>query len=254
MPAIGTTQSAKMDLAYLSRSFATGLHIVVINQMKIQSFAWVSDPIRHPIFVDPPHIYKPAWLAFEFVCRSSTGGPIAAIFANDGSRVELDPRFNITSYNASTIIVSAPRGLRDIDDLTIQCVLPRGEKKNVTITIASSCGEGYTQCRDGKCIQQTKLCDGIAHCPDHSDEDKAFCKMPMRPSVIVTPPFVEVPAWKPFQFTCVSTDGSQIDAIFKADGSSVYLDPRFQVTRYNNSALQITAPEGLRDKEDVEIE
>lgn len=76
----------------------------------------------------------------------------------------------------------------------------------------------------------------------------------MRPSVIVTPSFVKVSAWRPFQFTCISIDGSQIDAIFKADGSSVYLDPRFQVTRYNESALHINAPEGLRDKEDVVIE
>ncbi|KAH9281039.1 Low-density lipoprotein receptor [Echinococcus granulosus] len=212
------------------------------------------EPIRHPIFVDPPHIYKPAWVAFEFVCRSSTGSPIAAIFVGDGSRVELDPRFTVTTYNTSTIIVKAPRGLRDIDDLTIQCVLPTGQKKNVTITIASSCGEGYTQCDDGNCIPQTKLCDGIAQCPDHSDEDKAFCKTLLRPPVIVTPPVVEAPAWKPFQFTCVSTDGSQMNAVFKADGSSVYLDPRFRITRYNISALRITAPEGLRDKEDVEIE
>ncbi|VDM32229.1 unnamed protein product [Hydatigera taeniaeformis] len=211
------------------------------------------EPTRHPILIDPPHIYKPAWITFEIVCSSSTEGPVKAIFAHDGSRVELDPRFNVTSYNASTVIINAPNGLRDNDDLTIQCVSTRGQMKNVTITIASGCGEGYTQCRDGTCIQQTNLCDGVTHCSDHSDEDKVFCKMPIS-SIIVTPPFVEVPAWKPFQFTCTTTEGSQVDAIFKADGSSVHSDPRFIVTRYNDSALHISAPEGLDDKEAVEIE
>ena len=78
------------------------------------------EPSRYPVFIDPPHIYNPAWKPFEIICRSATGSPVSAVFAHDGSRVDSDPRFRVSTYNDSTIIISAPKGLRDVDDLAIR--------------------------------------------------------------------------------------------------------------------------------------
>ena len=78
-----------------------------------------------------------------------------------------------------TIAAENVKTLKTLYPLSIfhlRCVLESGEKKNVTITITSSCGEGYTQCRDGTCIRSTDLCDGRAQCRDRSDEDEIFCK------------------------------------------------------------------------------
>ncbi|KAM7543200.1 hypothetical protein Aperf_G00000009526 [Anoplocephala perfoliata] len=217
------------------------------------------EPEKPPIYTESTSIYKPAWTPFEFICGSLTGGPVIAVFAKDGSRVNLDPRFRVSSFNDTTTIVSAPRGLRDIDDTVIQCVEPSGQKWNISIVITSNCEEGYVQCADGKCIQEAKVCDGIAHCPDHSDEDRDFCRVtvtsrPPTPSVIITPPNVDIPAWRPFDFTCTSPDGNRVDGVFSVDGSPVDSDPRFRVLRYNASAIQISAPYGLRDTDDVQIE
>lgn len=80
--------------------------------------------------------------------------------------------------------------------------------------------------------------------------------MPTRPPpspIIVFPPTIDVPAWQPFNFTCFSPEGIRLDAIFKADGSLVEKDPRFQVIRYNVSYIQVTAPEGLPDSGDMQI-
>lgn len=77
-------------------------------------------PEKPPIDAEQSSIYKPAWTPFEFICGRLTGDPVTVIFAKDGSRVDMDPRFRVSSVNGSTAIVSAPRGLRDIDDTVIQ--------------------------------------------------------------------------------------------------------------------------------------
>ncbi|VDD74247.1 unnamed protein product, partial [Mesocestoides corti] len=212
------------------------------------------DPVRPSIVADPRHIYKPAWMDFEFICRSSDGGQIDAVFARDGSRVDADPRFRVTVYNESALVVSAPEGLRDVDDLTIQCISTTGQKRDIVITITGSCGSGYTQCRDGRCIQLSHLCNGIPQCQDHSDESRNFCQGPTTPTLLIAPQKIDVSAWENFAFSCVSNDGSRVSVVFKADGSPVETDSRFRVTRYNTSNLLVTAPRGLRDIDDMEIE
>lgn len=72
--------------------------------------------------------------------------------------------------------------------------------------------------------------------------------------MIITPGSISETAWRPFGFTCVSADGSRVDAVFKADSSQVDADPRFIVTRYNESTLYISAADGLRDVDDMLIE
>ncbi len=43
-----------------------------------------------------------------------------AVFKPDGSRVEVDPRFQVNPYNATAIEIVAPMGLRGIDDMIIE--------------------------------------------------------------------------------------------------------------------------------------
>ena len=71
---------------------------------------------------------------------------------------------------------------------------------------------------------------------------------------MASPEVVNVPAWRPFEFTCTSADGSHVDAVFKMDGSAVDADPRLRVIRYNASVLRVTAPRGFRDIDDAQIE
>ncbi len=84
-------------------------------------FAFVDIP-RPPIMVDPPSIEKPAWQRFEFICRSPAGSRVSVVFTGDGALVNQDPRFQVTMRNSSYAIVTAPEGLRDLDDLRIEYV------------------------------------------------------------------------------------------------------------------------------------
>lgn len=130
-----------MDLVFLDSHFVITLHTAWIVQMRIQHSVdvrqsliimlnyeiriylmvfFISVPDRPQIYVEPPNIYKPAWVPFEFVCGSYNSGQISAVFAVNGSRVHFDPRFRVSKFNDSTVVVNAPRGLRDIDDTIIQ--------------------------------------------------------------------------------------------------------------------------------------
>lgn len=33
------------------------------------------------------------------------------------------------------------------------------------------------KCKNGKCINNNKVCDGLSQCPDKSDEDTNMCKV-----------------------------------------------------------------------------
>ncbi|VUZ54762.1 unnamed protein product, partial [Hymenolepis diminuta] len=101
-------------------------------------------------------------------------------------------------YNTSTIRISAPYGLRDTDDLQIECITSTGKQADMSIIISDLCGRGYTKCKDGACISVSQLCDGTPHCSDRSDEDNRFCQEPIRPpvplpQVIVSPPKIDIP-------------------------------------------------------------
>lgn len=75
---------------------------------------------RPPIIADPPVVDMPPWHMFEFACTSTDGSQLEAYFSPDGRKVRGDPRFRVTRHNASTIVISAPRGLRDVDDMRIE--------------------------------------------------------------------------------------------------------------------------------------
>ncbi|VUZ54763.1 unnamed protein product, partial [Hymenolepis diminuta] len=72
---------------------------------------------RPPVIADPPLVDMPPWHMFEFACTSTDGTQLEAYFSPDGRKVRDDPRFLVTRHNVSTIVVSAPKGLRDVDDL-----------------------------------------------------------------------------------------------------------------------------------------
>lgn len=78
--------------------------------------------------------------------------------------------------------------------------------------------------------------------------------LPPGPPVTVYPPIIDKPAWRPFEFTCYSPEGLRIDAFFRDSGTSLDRDPRFRVTRYNESYIRVSAPEGLPDTADIQIE
>lgn len=77
---------------------------------------------------------------------------------------------------------------------------------------------------------------------------------PPTPPVIVTPPIINLPPYRAFELTCISSDGSRVNAIFKGDRSPVDKDPRFRIIQYNSSTVTVIAPYGLRDTDDVQIE
>ncbi|VDL57403.1 unnamed protein product [Hymenolepis diminuta] len=219
------------------------------------------EPIRLPsrpgIIITPPIISILAWRPFEFTCVNSDGSRVDAVFKKDGSPVDGDPRFRVNRFNGSALYVSASEGLRDIDDLRIECVSATGQREEITITISDECGLGFSKCKDGRCIKTSQFCDGTSNCQDGSDEDPRFCEVPSSrppgPGLIVYPSRIAVPAWRPFEFTCISPDGGRISAVFKTNGSSVGADRRFQIIRYNTSAIQLRAPYGLLDIHDMQI-
>ncbi|KAM3183920.1 hypothetical protein ACTXT7_009401 [Hymenolepis weldensis] len=223
-------------------------------------FCRVLEPERPPVgpvIVIPPIINVPAWERFEFTCYSSDGSRISAVFKNDGSPVDVDSRFQVMRYNTSTLQIRALGGLPDTADVEIECITESDRRTQVPINIFKECGRGYTKCKDGQCIRESQWCDGTPHCRDGSDEDAVFCIEPIRPSapaVIVTPSRIDVRAWQPFNFTCISADESRLRPVFSADGSSVDLDPRFRVTAYNASTLVVAAVYGIRDIDDMQIE
>lgn len=74
------------------------------------------------------------------------------------------------------------------------------------------------------------------------------------PAVKVHPETVFVDEWTPFSFVCMGPPGSVLTLTTKANGSSIRADSRFRVTTYNETAIEIEAPMGLRGSDDMQIE
>lgn len=114
------------------------------------------------------------------------------------------------------------------------------------------CRPNEFRCRDGTCIPQFYKCDGVSHCDDGSDEMPEVCGGPPSP-ITVTPSSIRVYEWTPFQFVCNSATG-RITAFFKNTGDLVEFDHRFHVAHINSTAIEVSAPFGLRNIDDMEIE
>lgn len=71
--------------------------------------------------MSPESIRVYEWTPFRFVCNSASGR-LTAYFRSSGELVEYDHRFHIAHINSSAIEISAPFGLRNIDDMEIELV------------------------------------------------------------------------------------------------------------------------------------
>lgn len=64
----------------------------------------------------------PEGTRFSFVCLGAPGIRLIPIIKANGSRVDTDPRFRVTTFNDSTIRIEAPMGLRSSDGMQIEYV------------------------------------------------------------------------------------------------------------------------------------
>uniref|UniRef100_A0A183SDB4 Ig-like domain-containing protein n=1 Tax=Schistocephalus solidus TaxID=70667 RepID=A0A183SDB4_SCHSO len=203
------------------------------------------------ITIVPGNVTTPPWKSFEFLCVSRAGTLPTAVFQRDGRPVDADPRFNVVRLNDTAVRVTAPRGLRDIDDVTFVCVTSTGAKKEIFVTITETCTPGYSQCQDGSCVPTSALCDERTDCRDNSDEDESFCRDYLTPSIVITPGSVTTLPWRRFEFTCAAQADSLASVLFQKDGRPVHVDPRFKVVRINSTTVQVVAPQGLRGMDDM---
>ncbi len=86
-------------------------------------FTYILPPCKGPetgVIVIPNSIRVPAWQEFQFICAASTNSRAELVFTRDRQPVSSDPRFTITRLNENIIQVTAPMGLRGIDDTNIE--------------------------------------------------------------------------------------------------------------------------------------
>ncbi|KAL5960789.1 Very low-density lipoprotein receptor [Taenia solium] len=202
--------------------------------------------------VYPETVFVDEWTPFSFVCTGPPGSMLTLTIKADGSPVRADSRFRVTTYNETAIEIEAPMGLRGTDDMQIECSNSAGENSTVTITVVDGCKPGDFRCKDGSCILQFYVCDGIRHCVDGSDELPTLCKE-VRPPITISPESIRVYEWIPFRFVCNSATG-RLTAYFKANGDLVEYDHRFHIAHINSTAIEVSAPFGLRNIDDMEID
>ncbi|KAL7058718.1 hypothetical protein AAHC03_013309 [Spirometra sp. Aus1] len=203
------------------------------------------------IIIIPGSVTTLPWRNFQFLCLAPRGSLASVVFQLDGRPVENDARFRVVRFNESAVQVNAPSGLRGMDKVVIECTTVKGDQKEITVTVTDRCPSGYSQCRDGECIKSAEFCDGRVDCRDGSDEDVLFCKEAFEPSITIIPGRVVTVPWKSFEFVCTTQANSVANVVFQRDGRSIETDARFSITRYNDSAIKVTAPRGLRGMDDV---
>ncbi|BHF68736.1 hypothetical protein SprV_0301177700 [Sparganum proliferum] len=203
------------------------------------------------IIIIPGSVTTLPWRSFQFLCLAPRGSLASVVFQLDGRPVENDGRFRVVRFNESAVQVNAPSGLRGMDDVVIECTTVKGDQKEITVTVTDRCPSGYSQCRDGECIKSAEFCNGRVDCRDGSDEDVLFCKEAFEPSITIIPGSVVTVPWKSFEFVCTTQANTVANVVFQRDGRSIESDARFSITRYNDSTIKVTAPQGLRGMDDV---
>ncbi len=100
----------------LSRLSSAALHLNLTNSFFHQG-------PDYELTVTPEYIREAPWSPFTFACIAPNGQRPDIIFAADSRPIEQDPRFTVRRVNASTIEVTAPRGLRgDLDVVLLEYV------------------------------------------------------------------------------------------------------------------------------------
>ncbi|VDK69212.1 unnamed protein product [Dibothriocephalus latus] len=210
------------------------------------------DVLGPSVTLIPGSITTPAWKPIRFICVTRPGTQANFLHQN-GRPLDSDPRFRVVRLNTSAVEATAPQGLWDADSLKIDCVSSDGTSQSITITVTSGCPRGQSQCQHGQCIRSDAFCDGNRDCNDGSDELSSFCGELPVPSIVIIPGSVTTLPWRSFQFTCTAPRGSLASVVFQRDGSPVENDARFRLVRFNESAVQVTAPSGLRGMDDMVI-
>ncbi|BHF68734.1 hypothetical protein SprV_0301177500 [Sparganum proliferum] len=107
---------------------------------------------------------------------SGHGENLRLVFTSTGRAVEEDPRFSVRRVNLTTIEVTAPEGLRELEaGEIIECVASSGAKRPVNIIVEDICGPGRQPCQDGTCLPTPQFCDERVDCGDGSDEFRKHC-------------------------------------------------------------------------------
>lgn len=165
------------------------------------------------------------------------------------------------------------------ESILYRCTSSTGERSTINITITGICRPGEFRCKDGSCVPQTFACDGKRQCADGSDESPSVCRgkfgnevkqfkilatatrsihdllnfSAIKAPVTVSPDSIRVYEWTPFRFVCNSATG-RLTAYFRATGELVEFDHRFHIAHINTTAIEVSAPFGLRNVDDMEIE
>lgn len=68
----------------------------------------------------PNAIQTPPWREFHFICIGPSSSRADLVFSHNRKFIAEDPRFEVVRVNENIIQVTAPYGLRDMDDTTIE--------------------------------------------------------------------------------------------------------------------------------------
>ncbi|CAH8668749.1 unnamed protein product [Heterobilharzia americana] len=203
---------------------------------------------RVTIRVEPDIIRTKPYEKWSFEC-SVTGADIEPIVRfQDGTLVELDPRFRVTRRDPNTVRVEAVHGLTEKDDrMKLICTFPGGPRKETEIMVQRFCPRGQFMCADGTCRPESDFCNGRVDCPDGSDERPPHCREAIK--VEIKPSVIHVKPYRSFEFECISyVPGVRPEARLPS-GMLVSQDRRFNVEYLSPTHLRVNAVYGLTDRD-----
>ncbi|KAF8571644.1 hypothetical protein P879_03753, partial [Paragonimus westermani] len=136
----------------------------------------------------------------EIRCESHQFGIRPELRVDNGTSVEDLKRFVVNRPSLQLIIARLTDVTEADQGLRLRCLYRTGEFVESEIHVESPCAPGEYVCRDGRCITQTRFCDGRRDCVDGSDESPPHCYARCQPD----------------QFACGS--GECVDARLRCNG------------------------------------
>ncbi|CAH8592397.1 unnamed protein product [Dicrocoelium dendriticum] len=164
----------------------------------------------------------------------------------DGFPVDQVPEFVVSRPSADRVIVTAERGLPRAGFHIFSCSVVTGTRKEVPVTVGTTCRSDQFTCRDGTCISIQSICNGVRDCPDGSDELPPQCPEPIVPVRIhFTPREIRVQPGRPIRLECHTDTLEAVPDVRFVDGRPISMDRRFVVTRPQANRIIIEIPRGL---------